>query len=349
MDSSWNQTPAAKFIAVERVTPEMKLVDSFGRVHTSLRLSVTDRCNIRCFYCMPEHVQFLPRREILTFEEITRVVRVAADLGVEKLRITGGEPLVRKDLHRLIGELNRIDLIKEIALTTNGTLLAEQAEKLRAAGLHRLNVSLDSLDEKLYQEVTRRSGVEKVIQGIRSAQQAGFDNIRINAVSMKGLTEKTAIPLAQFCLENNLHLRFIEFMPLDGDANWQNQSVLSGKQLRELLEEKFGLLNPVSRENLSQPATDFELADGRRIGFINSVTEPFCQNCDRLRLTAEGKLRNCLFSTEEFDVRELLRQNADDSEIMTKLSECVAAKKEGHGINSSEFARPDRAMYQIGG
>ena len=330
---------------------EEPLIDRFGRVHTNLRVSVTDRCNIRCFYCMPdENIRFKPRSEILTFEEITRFVTVAAELGVDKLRLTGGEPLVRSDLPQLVAMLARIPGIRDIALTTNGLLLAEHAQALREAGLGRLNVSLDALSEENFQRVARRPGLQKVLDGIAAAQAAGFDRIRLNAVAIRGLTEEELIPLSEFAREHQLELRFIEFMPLDAEQKWQTDQVLSGEYIRARLEDRFGKLVPAERPDPSQPAVDYAYADGRgRIGFINPVSQPFCSDCNRLRVTAEGKVRNCLFSIEEWDARPLLRSGAPSAELTRLLRDCIGAKKPGHGIDSEHFVRPERAMYQIGG
>ena len=327
------------------------LQDSFGRVHTNLRISVTDRCNIRCFYCMPdENIQFLPQRQVLTFEEIARFASVCAGLGVSKLRLTGGEPLVRKELHCLIEMLSAIDGIEDIALTTNGILLADQARQLKVAGLQRLNISLDTLSPETFQRISRRKGLDKVLQGIEAAIDLGFDRIRLNAIAMTGLTEGEIIPLVRFAMQRNLEIRFIEFMPLDAEQNWQAERVLTGDKIREIITREFGALTAVPGLDASQPAVDFEFADGAgRVGFINPVSEPFCQSCNRLRITAEGKIRNCLFSVEEFDAMPMLRGDASDSEIEHLVRRCVAAKKAAHGIESAEFQRPSKAMYQIGG
>ncbi|MCE9554916.1 MAG: GTP 3',8-cyclase MoaA [Planctomycetes bacterium] len=327
------------------------LVDRFGRVHTNLRVSVTDRCNIRCFYCMPlENVQFKPRHEILSFEEIERFVRVAAGMGIRKIRLTGGEPLVRQDVDRLVAQLVRVPGIEDIALTTNGILLTQQAEGLKRAGLHRLNISLDTLSEERFQQIARREGIQRVLDGIAAAREAGFERIRLNAVAIRDLTEDDIVPLADFARRHGLELRFIEFMPLDGEQHWAGRQVLSGAEIRQRLEEAFGPLVPAARVNPSQPAVDFDFADGRgRIGLINPVTEPFCGDCDRLRLTAEGQIRNCLFSIEEWDARTLLRGKGTDEQLAAMIRESVGAKKAGHGIDSDEFVRPQRAMYQIGG
>jgi len=331
--------------------PHAPLIDALGRVHTNLRVSVTDRCNIRCFYCMPaENVRFKPRHELLTFEEIERFVVVSAGLGVNKIRLTGGEPLVRHDLPLLVSKLAQTPGIRDVALTTNGILLAQQAQSLKHAGLHRLNISLDSLDRDTFFRIARREGLEQVLEGIAAAQRAGFRKIRLNAVAIRGLTEPDIVPLSRFARERGLELRFIEFMPLDAEGNWDNEQVLSGGQIREVLESEFGSLVPQALEDPSQPAVDYAFADGRgQIGFINPVTQPFCHRCNRLRLTAEGQIRNCLFSSEEWDARQLLRSGASDDELRTLIRSSVGAKKAGHGINSDEFLRPDRAMYQIGG
>lgn len=333
------------------MTNDQPLVDSLGRVHTNLRVSVTDRCNIRCFYCMPdENVRFLPRREILTFEEIERFVRVAAALGVNKLRLTGGEPLVRSGLPELVARLAAIEGIYDIALTTNGILLAEQAQDLKDAGLTRINISLDALTEETFRKIARRDGLDRVLAGIAAAKSVGFKKIRLNAVAIKGITEPEIVPLTQFARAENMEMRFIEFMPLDAENRWQHDQVLSGEEIRRQLEQAIGPLEAAARPDPSQPATDFRFTDGGgTIGFINPVTQPFCADCNRLRLTAEGKIRNCLFSMVEWDARSLLRGGGTDKDLTQLLRDCVLAKKPGHGIDSADFHKPERAMYQIGG
>lgn len=328
------------------------IVDSFGRIHNNLRVGITDRCNIRCFYCMPnENVKFLPHSKILTFEEIARFVRIVARAGVNRLRLTGGEPLVRSQLTTLVEMLSQINGIEDIALTTNGILLADQAEELKRAGLSRLNISLDTLDPVKFEQIARRKGLERVLEGISVARQLGFEKIRINAVTIAGITETEILPLVKFARHNGLELRFIEFMPLDAEQNWESPQVLTGAKIRSIIQEQFGPLTPVEPLYASQPSTDYRFADTAGvIGFINPVSQPFCSTCNRLRITAEGKIRNCLFSTVEWSVRELLRDPAVTDEIVLEhVRECVAAKKAGHGIDSADFQRPEQAMYQIGG
>ena len=325
------------------------LVDGFGRVHTDLRISVTDRCNLRCGYCMPLEVSFKPREELLTFEEIARVARVAARLGVRTVRLTGGEPLLRRELPELVAQLAAIEGIEEVSLTTNGLLLADQAAGLRAAGLTRLNVSLDSLTPEGFERLARRPGLDRVLAGLEAAKRAGFTEIRVNAVSIKGLTEAEIVPLVRFCRREEFHLRFIEFMPLDAEAAWAPTQVLSGADVRRILEREIGPLVAEYAVDPGQPAVDYRFSDGGRVGFINPVTRPFCDRCDRLRLTADGQLRNCLFSTVEWDARRLLRGGADDHAVAAAIRDCVAAKRAAHGIDTPDFVRPARAMYQIGG
>jgi cyclic pyranopterin phosphate synthase len=330
------------------MTATPPLVDGFGRVHTDLRISVTDRCNLRCTYCMPLEVAFRPREELLTFEEITRVARVAARLGIRTIRLTGGEPLLRRDLPELVRQLVTVPGIDEVAVTTNGLLLAEQAAALRDAGLARLNVSLDSLGESGFERLARRPGLDRVLAGLEAAKREGFTGIRINAVSIRGLTEADILPLARFCRREGFHLRFIEFMPLDAEASWEKSQVLSGAEVRRLLEREIGPLVADRPDDHGQPALDYHWVDGGRVGFINPVTRPFCDRCDRLRLTADGQVRNCLFSTVEWDARGLLRGGGDDDAVATLIRDCVAAKRAAHGIDTAAFERPARAMYQIG-
>ena len=330
----------------------LPIVDGFQRSHSNLRISVTDRCNIRCQYCMPESVKFLPQRDVLSFEQITRLVRVLAPLGVDRIRLTGGEPLVRSQLPVLIGMIKAIPGIVEVAMTTNAVLLADHAQQLKQAGLDRLNISLDTIDPALFKEVTRRDVLSKVFEGIEAAKRAGFSKIKINAVPLPLIGDDAIVDLAKYCLQQQLELRFIEFMPLDGSQDWQRQDVRTGNHLRRLINERVGEIEPVVVNDVSQPATDFQYVDTAasqlRIGFIDSVTQPFCDTCNRMRVTAEGKFRNCLFSDAEWDLKEALRHGSDD-QIESIVREAIAAKKRGHGSDDFSFVRPTKAMYQIGG
>jgi cyclic pyranopterin phosphate synthase len=326
------------------------LVDSFGRCHNNLRISVTDRCNLRCTYCMPEDVEFLPKDHLLTFEEITRVANIAASLGVDKLRLTGGEPLLRQDLHRLVRMLVAISGIRDVGMTTNGMLLEKQSQALFDAGLRRLNVSLDTLDEAQFQRMTRRPGVDRVLAGIAAAQSVGFQSIKINAVAIKGENENQVVPLARYCREHGLELRFIEFMPLEADGVWDRSKVLTAADILAILADAGLEARPSHDDRFAKPAEEFEYADGGgMIGIIGSVSRPFCANCNRLRMTAEGKLRNCLFSLEETDLRSSLRSGADDDAIEGVFRAVVADKWAGHQINSPSYIRPPRTMHAIGG
>ncbi|RMG35902.1 MAG: GTP 3',8-cyclase MoaA [Planctomycetota bacterium] len=337
----------------ERVAEETggPLVDSFGRVHDNLRISVTDRCNIRCFYCMPAgNVTFMPRAELLSFEEIERFVRLVVPLGVRKIRLTGGEPLVRRDLPRLVERLVAIDGIRDVGLTTNGVLLAEQAHDLFAAGLRRINISLDTLRRDVFARITRRDEFDRVVAGIEAARQVGFDPIKINAVSIRGVTDEEIVDFGHFARRTGLHVRFIEFMPLDADNAWERAKVFFAAEIIQRLSEAIMPLVPVHRSDPSAPATEYVFEDGvGRIGLIASVSQPFCASCNRFRLTADGKLRNCLFSLEETDIRALLRGGATDDEIRAAVRACIAAKREGHEINTARFIQPERPMYSIGG
>ncbi|MGD0868368.1 MAG: GTP 3',8-cyclase MoaA [Bryobacteraceae bacterium] len=327
------------------------LVDSFGRVHDSLRISVTDRCNIRCFYCMPETgVQFVDHSEILSFEEIERFVRIAVPLGVTKLRVTGGEPLVRRDLPLLIRRLAAIPGIRDLALTTNGVLLPEFAVPLYQAGLRRLNVHLDTLDRARFLEITRRDDLDKVLAGLALARQAGFSRIKLNAVAVKNLVEPDILPLARYARENGFEVRYIEFMPLDAQNLWDRSKVLLADEIIALLSREISPLIPVPDPDPRAPAAEYAFADGSgQVGFIASVSRPFCLNCNRIRLTADGKLRYCLFAIEEDDVKTLMRNGASDDQIAALVRRNIAGKWEGHEINSAKFVAPPRPMYSIGG
>jgi cyclic pyranopterin phosphate synthase len=327
------------------------LLDTFGRLHDNLRISVTDRCNIRCFYCMPENgVKFMRRDEILTFEEIERFARVAVSLGVTKVRVTGGEPLVRKDLPTLIRNLAAIPGIRDLSLTTNGVLLGEHAEELYAAGLRRINVHLDTLDRERFIKITRRDDLDRVLEGIEVCRRLGFSPIKINAVAVKDLLEPDLAPLARYGREHDIEVRFIEFMPLDSQGLWDRDRVLFASDIIELLSREIAPLIEIPDRDLRAPATEYCFADGiGRIGFIASVSRPFCLNCNRIRLTSDGMLRYCLFAIEETDVKTLLRSGASDEEIVSTIRATVQKKWIGHEINTARFVPPPRPMYAIGG
>jgi GTP 3',8-cyclase len=329
--------------------PGPSLVDTFGRVHNNLRISVTDRCNLRCTYCMPEEVVFLDRAELLTFEEITRFVRVVAPLGVDKIRLTGGEPLLRRDLPRLVEMLVKVPGIRDVGLTTNGLLLGQHAQSLHDAGLRRINVSLDTLDPGRFRELTRRDGLEKVLDGIVAAKRAGFDPVKVNAVAIRGVNEQDVVPLARFARENGLEMRFIEYMPIGAEA-WEREKVYFAHEMLEQIEAHVAPLAPAKDYDPRAPAMDFEYADsGGRVGMIASVSRPFCRSCNRVRLTADGKLRNCLFALDETDVKTLLRGGADEVAIAEAVRRNVWVKWEGHEINTARFVKPQRTMHAIGG
>jgi GTP 3',8-cyclase len=271
-------------------------------------------------------------------------------LGVDKIRLTGGEPLVRRDLPKLVAMIAQTPGIKDVGLTTNGILLAPMARDLWDAGLRRINVSLDTMDPARFRELTRRGGFEQVIEGILAARAAGFDPVKVNAVAIKGVTEGDVVPLGRFAREHGLELRFIEYMPLDAGDRWERDKVLYAAEILERLTQGIGPLAPAPDQDPRAPAVDYDYADGRgRVGLIASVSRPFCMSCNRVRLTAEGKLRNCLFALEETDLRALLRGDAPDVEIARAFRESVAAKWEGHQINTARFIKPERLMHSIGG
>jgi cyclic pyranopterin phosphate synthase len=325
------------------------LVDSFGRVHNNLRISVTDRCNLRCVYCMPEEVVFMDRSELLTFEEIAHFVRVVAPLGIDKIRLTGGEPLMRRDLPRLVRMIVELPGVRDIGLTTNGLLLAAHARPLFEAGLRRINVSLDTLDPTRFRDVARRDGLERVLEGIAAAKEAGFHPIKVNAVTIRGLTDVDVVPLALYARKEGMELRFIEYMPIGAEA-WERGKVYFAHEILEQLEREVCPLVPAPDYDPRAPAMGFVYTDGGgTVGVIASVSRPFCLSCNRLRLTAEGKLRNCLFALDEVDVRPLLRGRPDDAALAEVVRRNVAEKWEGHEINTARFVKPGRTMHAIGG
>jgi len=328
------------------------LVDRFGRVHTALRISVTDRCNIRCQYCMPDTaMRFLPQNHLLSFEAIERFVRIVANAGVTKLRITGGEPLLRPKLEELIERVASVPGVEDLALTTNGMLLQDQVARLVNSGLKRINISLDTLNEFTFETMARRKGLQSVLDGIEAARVYPQLRIRLNALILKHVNQADIIPLVHFAKRLGLPIRFIEFMPLDAERKWDGSQMLNGAEIRKMIESEFGSLQPKAVTDPAQPAQDFETADGNAtIGFINSVSSPFCSQCNRIRLTADGKIQNCLFGREDWNVAELLQDpQRADNEILTRLRDAVASKHAAHGISQPGFEPPQRAMYQIGG
>ena len=332
----------------------MDLVDSFGRVVRDLRISVTDRCNFRCTYCMPaEGMTWLDRSEVLTYEEIERVARICVEtFGVDSLRLTGGEPTVRAHLPQLISKLAALRLPDgtkpDIALTTNGATLRNIALELRNAGLDRINVSMDSLKPERFFAMTRRDELHNVLAGIAEAQIAGFSPMKVNAVVERGANDDEILDLVRYGRDNNVEVRFIEFMPLDATNEWERNKVVSQDEIVATIAAEFPLELMPSRG--AAPADRWRFLDGKgTVGVIPSVTHPFCGDCDRVRLTSDGQFRTCLFATDESDIRSLLRNGGTDEEIAELIQVAVGAKWAGHQINQVNFIRPNRSMSQIGG
>ena len=326
------------------------LVDGHGRHISDLRVSVTDRCNFRCQYCMPaDGLPWLERSEVLTFEEIERVVRLMVRMGIEDVRLTGGEPLVRREFPRLVSMLSPIEGLKDLSLTTNGYLLERDAAALVEAGISRVNVSIDSLQRDRFFHITRRDSLPQVLRGLDAlAQHPEVHPIKVNAVAMRDFTEQEAIPFAEFARSTAFQVRFIEFMPLDADQAWTPDSVLTGEELRQIIHAVYPI-EELPREP-SATARVFRFADGKgEIGFINPVSEPFCADCNRVRITAEGKLRTCLFSLHETDLREHLRSGASDAELERIIRDAVWRKELKHHVGEPGFRQPPRTMSAIGG
>jgi cyclic pyranopterin phosphate synthase len=331
-----------------------QLTDSFGRVHRDLRISVTDRCNFRCTYCMPaEGMQWLPRADVLTFEEIERIARVCVErFGIDSIRLTGGEPTVRAHLPILVAKVAALRVggdgpPVDVALTTNGATLRTVAHALVDAGLRRVNISLDTLQADRFVELTRRDELDHVLEGIDAAVEAGLHPVKVNAVVMRGVNDDEVVDLARFGRERGVTVRFIEWMPLDADERWREGEVVSQAEIVAAIDAEFPI-DPVARGH--QPAERFVYRDGRgEVGVIPSVTRPFCDACDRIRLTAEGQLRSCLFAVDEVDLRTLVRGDASDDELAAAVRRCVAGKAAGHMIGQVQFIRPRRSMSQIGG
>ena len=324
------------------------LVDGFGRVHRDLRISVTDRCNFRCTYCMPaEGLDWMAREDLLTYEELTRVARVCvARFGFNGIRLTGGEPTVRANLPVLIEQLSSLGV--DLSLTTNGTTLTNLAPALVSAGLERINISLDSLKRERFEQITRRDELDKVLEGIDAAVSAGLAPVKINCVVMRGVNDDEIVDFARFGRERGVTVRFIEFMPLDAQGEWTNEQVVTKAEIVAAIGDVFPLEPVAERE--SDPAARWRYVDGGgEFGVIPSVTEAFCESCDRVRLTADGMLRHCLFATRELDLRTLLRNEATDDDLAAAITAEVGAKWAGHQINQVHFIRPSRSMSQIGG
>ena len=326
------------------------LIDPFGRVHTDLRISVTDRCNLRCVYCMPEEgVTWVPRSEILTFEEIERIALVAYDLGVDSVRLTGGEPLVRASVTDLVARLGRIGF-SDLSMTTNGSGLARVAPALAAAGLMRVNISCDSLKPERFAGIRRRGVLGTVLEAMDAAEQAGLTPVKINVVVMAGVNDDEIVDLAGFARDTGRVVRFIEFMPLDAGEAWERSKVVPGEEILARISDVWPLEPASERAVDAAPADRYRFVDGRgEIGVITSVTRAFCGSCNRLRLTADGAIRNCLFANGEHPVRDVLRAGGSDAELALLLRQAVWAKRAGHGINDPSFLRPTRSMSMIGG
>jgi cyclic pyranopterin phosphate synthase len=333
-------------------TTQLGLADSHGRVATDLRVSLTDRCNLRCSYCMPEEgLDWLSKPELLTDDEIVRLVSIAVRLlGVHEIRFTGGEPLLRRGLVGIVARTTELAPRPQVSLTTNGIGLARQAQALKDAGLDRVNVSLDTIRPDTFQQLARRDRIKDVIAGLEAAQAAGLTPVKVNAVLMRGVNDKQAPELLEFCLERGYELRFIEQMPLDAQHGWNRATMVTADEILEQLADEFGLEPTDAAARGSAPAESFTVHGGpQTVGIIASVTRPFCGDCDRVRLTADGQVRNCLFAQQETDLRRLMRSGADDDAIEAAWRAAMWAKAAGHGINDPDFVQPDRPMSAIGG
>lgn len=326
------------------------LQDTFGRQISDLRISVTDRCNFKCFYCKSARsLGYAERDRILTYEELERLVRVFARLGIKKVRVTGGEPMVRKQLEDLISRLSRIPGVEDLALTTNGFNLYKKARILRESGLDRVTISLDSLRPERFQQITGSKDFEKVLRSIDAALSEGLDPVKINCVVVREVNDDEVVEFAELARRLDVTVRFIEFMPLDEDEKWSKQRVVTGAEILEPIQEKYSLVAR-SSSNPSQTARNFDFVDGRgKIGLIMPVSHPFCGECSRIRLTADGKIRTCLFSLVEHDIKELLRNEASDDELRDFIIATVKKKEAGHRINQPDFVAPPRSMSYIGG
>ncbi|WP_069801233.1 GTP 3',8-cyclase MoaA [Thermogemmatispora onikobensis] len=327
------------------------LVDSYGRRIRNLRISITDKCNFRCTYCMPaEGLPWLKKAEILTYEEIERLARLAVSMGIEQIRLTGGEPLVRRDVPDLVRRLRQIEGLRSLSLTTNGVLLKQLAHPLAEAGLTRINVSLDSLLREKFARLTRRDQLDRVLEGLEELEKyPTIRPIKINAVAMRGFTEEEVLDFVRLARRKGYVVRWIEFMPLDADQIWRKEDILTGAEIQAIIEAEYGPLVPIQGDP-SETARRYTFSDGvGEVGFINPVSEPFCSTCDRIRLTADGQLRTCLFATEETDLRTPLRSGASDEELMAIIRRAVWHKELKHYIGDKRFRRASRTMSMIGG
>jgi GTP 3',8-cyclase len=335
---------------ITRRSERPPLVDSFGRTATDLRVSVTDRCNFRCHYCMPpEGLPWLPKDALLTYEEITRITRILVESGVCSIKVTGGEPLVRRDVADLVRMLRALGEELDISITTNGYLLALAAPSLADAGLDRVTVSCDSLLKHRFKEITLRDALDEVLEGLRVSAAIGLTPVKVNCVVMRGGNEDEVVEFAKLARETGYHIRFIEYMPLDAQDEWRASEVVPGAEVIERISAAFPLL--ADTDETPEPATPYRFADGApgRVAIIPSVTQPFCDTCNRLRLTADGFLRACLFSLEETDLKTPLRDGATDDELAALARSCIAAKWSGHRIGKVDFVKPVRSMSMIGG
>jgi cyclic pyranopterin phosphate synthase len=328
------------------------LVDSYGRRIKSMRISITDKCNFRCTYCMPaEGLPWLKKAEILSYEEIERISRVAIGMGIEQIRLTGGEPLVRRDVSELVRQLRQIPGLRSLSLTTNGVLLKQQARALAEAGLTRINVSLDSLMREKFARLTRRDQLNQVLEGLTELEYyPAIHPIKINAVAIRGFTEEEVLDFARLARRKPYIVRWIEFMPLDADQIWRKEDILTGAEIKQIIEAAYGPLLPITQGDPSETARRYTFSDGiGEVGFINPVSEPFCASCDRIRLTADGQLRTCLFATEETDLRSIVRSTTDNALLEQTIREAVFHKELKHYIGDKRFKRANRSMSRIGG
>ena len=332
----------------------MSLIDNFGRVHRDLRVSLTDRCSLRCTYCMPHDFnKWLPAETLLTTQELIKIIEIAVSQGITEVRLTGGEPLLRPDIVEIVAQINSLEDAPELSMTTNGVALAKYAKELAEAGLKRINISLDTLDWERFKRLTFRDRYDDVIEGIAAAKSAGLNPIKINTVLMRGINDDEALPLLKWALKENLNLRFIEQMPLDAGDAWTRKNLVTADEIFNQINSEYEL-TPVE-ERGSSPAEEFLVNGGpATVGIIGSVTRSFCANCDRLRLTSDGQLRNCLFANTETDLRGILRNGRltefeKRSDILKAFSTTVKSKLSGHGINDPEFVKPVRPMSAIGG